>query len=83
MLERPIRNCAPFGGDHVELGSPKGLVRPPLSADAPPTPKEGPLRRPCSEEAEASRADAAAAGGALQRSNMSRQYGQLAVWALT
>ena len=30
MLERPIRNCAPFGGDHDELGSPKGLVSPPL-----------------------------------------------------
>ena len=38
---------------------------------------------PCSEEAEASRADAAAAGGALERSTMSSQYGQLAVWALT
>ena len=31
MLERPIRNCAPFGGDHVELEGRPGLVAPPLS----------------------------------------------------
>ena len=30
MLERPIRSCAPFGGDHVELEGRPGLVSPPL-----------------------------------------------------
>ena len=30
MLERPIRNCPPFGGDHVELEGRPGLVPPPL-----------------------------------------------------
>ena len=32
MLERPIRSCAPFGGDHVELEGRPGLVSPPLEA---------------------------------------------------
>ena len=35
MLERPIRNCAPFGGDHVELEGRPGLVSSPLPRGAP------------------------------------------------